>query len=255
MAKILPHNTQIRSDVSSYLAEVRQIVSDCTAKVEGSGDYRNIYKTCLATDSVLAKLSARERPRLSAARGLIQRVPLLVATGQLPATRNELRRFAEVVFWCIYFSDHPVEWTAFSGDPARGFEKGMSRPIAFCAFRERAFYSNYAQELFQTERSGLAVDAAKRLSDICNRLNAQVHAAHVAVSHELRPAWDSLTTAELQSIANTQRDACAASCIVLAAYFAQRFDRLPPVQRAWFDWLVGPAIAKKVRSGPFGLSP
>jgi hypothetical protein len=40
---------------------------------------------------------------------------------------------------------------------------------------------------------------------------------------------------------------------VLAAHFRQRFDKLPPVHRAWFDWLVGSKVAKKIRSGPFGL--
>lgn len=254
MSSVLPHNAQIRQDVSSYLSEARNIVTECTSKVETSGDYRNLYKSCLACDSVLQKLStSRETPRLAVARGLIQRVPLLAAIGQLPACHNELRRFVEVVLWCIYFTDHPVEWQAFSGDPSRGFAKDLSTPITFCAFRERAFYSNYAEELFQCESSGIAAAASKQLSVIYNELNADVHAAHAATTTGFKPAWDSLTNAELASLAKKHRIVCSNSCIVLSAHFRQRFDKLPPVHRAWFDWLVGSNLAKKVRSTSFGL--
>lgn len=254
MSSVLPHNAQIRADVTSYLGESRDIVTEISTELESSGDFRNIYKTCLACDSVLQKLStSRETPRLSVARGLVQRVPLLATVGQLPACHNELRRFVEVVLWCIYFTDHPVEWHSFSTDPSRGFAKDISTPITFCAFRERAFYSNYADELFNREKSGIAATASSEISVIYNALNANVHAGHVATSTALRPAWDSLTNAQLNSLAKTQRACCSNACIVLAAYFRQRFDKLPPVHRAWFDWLVGSTLAKKIRAAHFGL--
>jgi hypothetical protein len=41
--------------------------------------------------------------------------------------------------------------------------------------------------------------------------------------------------------------------IVLAAFFRTKFENLPPVHRAWFDWLVGSNTAKRIRSGKFGL--
>jgi len=254
MASVLPHNAQIRADVSSYLSEVTGVVVECGKKLENSGDYRNIYKVCLATDSVLHKLSTtRETPRLSAARGLIQRVPLLVAVGQLPASHNELRRFMEIVLWCIYFTDHPIEWQSFSNDPSRGFAKDILTPITFCAFRERAFYNNYAEELFRRESSGIAAAAAKELAVSYNELNADVHAAHAATSSNLKASWDSLTNAELAALAKKQRSVCANACIVLAAFFRTKFENLPPVHRAWFDWLVGSNTAKRIRSGKFGL--
>ena len=254
MSSVLPHNAQIREDVSSYLLEASGIVKDRTEKLEVSGEYRNIYKSCLATDSVLKKLStSRETPRLNVARGLIQRVPLLVAVGQLPACHNELRRFIEVVVWCIYFTDHPIEWQSFSGEPSRGFARDIATPLTFCAFRERAFYSNYAEELFIRESSGVAAVAAKELSVSYNELNADVHAAHIATTTSLKPAWDSPTNTELSSLAKRHRSICANACVVLAAYFRQRFDKLPPVHRAWFDWLVGSNVTKKLRSGQFGL--
>ena len=255
MSDILPHNAQIRDQVSSYLSEACGVVEGCTNELRDSGDFRNIYKACLATDSVLHKLStSRERPRLTVARGLIQRVPLLVGVGQVPATHNELRRFIEVVFWSVYFTDHPVEWRAFSGDPGHGFARDISTPITDRAFRERAFYSDYAQELFKRETSGIAYAAAKELSVRYSELNAKVHAAHVATYAKLKPAWDTPARAELSSLAKRNRVICANACIVLAAYFRQRMERLPPMHRGWLDWLIGPAIAKNIRSVQFGLS-
>ena len=253
MAKILPHNARIRSDVSSYLREVADIVSECTQELHDAAEYRNIYKTCLATDSVLRKLSHRETPRLAVARGLIQRVPFLVAAGQLPSVRYELRRFVEVVLWCIYFSDHAVEWKTFQENPTKRFVKDISQPIVFCAFRERAFFSNYAAELFKNEPSGIALEAARELSRRCNELNAEVHPQKIATAGGLRPAWDRLTDAELAATAKVHRSVCSACCVMLAAYLKQRFNRLPPVHRAWFDWLIGSGRAKKTRSGRFGL--
>jgi hypothetical protein len=254
MPSALPHSAQIRADIASYLKEAREVVADCARKVGLSGAYRNIYRTCLATDSVLQKLTtSRERPRLTVARGLIQRVPLLVAVGQVAASHSELRRFIEVVVWCVYFTDHPVEWQTFTDDPVHGFAKDIATPITFCAFRERAFYSNYAEELFKRENSGVASAAAKELSLNYGKLNAKVHPAHAATTKNLKPAWDSLTVSDLDSLAKMNRSVCANACIILAAYFRNRMERLPPVHRAWFDWLVGSVIAKRIRSGPFGL--
>jgi hypothetical protein len=235
------------------LEEVKDLVADCAKKIEGMGEFRNIYKTCLATDCVLRRLTKRERPRLTAARGIIQRVPLLVATGQLRGVRGELRRFIELVFWCVYFSDHPVEWTAFAQNPTRGYSSERSDPITYCAFRERAFYTNYAQELFSRETSGIALEAANALAAICNELNPDAHAGRAAAGRRLIPAWDALDAPQLAALANTNRSACAAACIILAAYLKRQFNRLPAVNRAWFDWLVGPSMAKRIRSGAFGL--
>jgi hypothetical protein len=250
----LPHNAQIRADVVEYLAEVRDLVRDLTVDCETTSEYRNIYKNCLAADSVLQKLaSSRAVPKLTVARGLIQRVPLLIASGQLPASCNELRRFMEIVLWCIYFTDHRIEWTAFARNPSRGFEKDLTTPITFCAFRERTFYSNYAQELFATEESGTALEAAREISRVYGQLNAKVHAAHVATMTRKKPAWDATNRHELSEFAITLNDVAANSCIMLSAFFKSRFDKLPPVHRAWFDWLVGSSRAKLIRAANFGI--
>jgi hypothetical protein len=116
------------------------------------------------------------------------------------------------------------------------------------------FYSNYAQELFKRETSGIAATAAAELSVGHGKLNAEVHPSHAATTKSLKPAWDCLTGPELKSLAATNRSVCANASIVLAAYFRKRTEKLPPVHRAWFDWLVGPVIAKKIRSAKFGLS-
>jgi hypothetical protein len=254
MASVLPHSAVIKSNVDEYCKDTQVIVGECVGRVRSESDFREIVKATLATDTVLARLSTRrEAPRISAARGLMQRVPLLVAIGQLPASRAELRRFIEVTLWTIYFTDHPIEWRAFCQDVGRGYAKDINAPIAYCAFRERLFYSNYAIELFEKEPSGLAQLAAKKLSTVFAELNAFVHPGHVATTTPLRPAWDDVTKKELKQLAMLHRNVCSSACMVLSARFRKQFDRLPPVGRAWFDWLVGSQLAKKLRAGDFGL--
>ena len=146
MSSILPHNAQVRSDITSYLNEVLDVVRDCRSALESSSEFRAIYKIALSTDVVLRSLSQRENPRLSSARSLVQRIPYLIAVGQETAARAELRRLIELSFWCVYFTDHPVEWRCLERTPTRGLVKVMDSPISFCAHRERTFYSNYCQE-------------------------------------------------------------------------------------------------------------
>ncbi len=159
----------------------------------------------------------------------------------------------ETIFRCVYFTDHQIEWKTFTETPNRGFVKDMSAPIAFCEFRERTFYSNYAEELFYHEPSGLAAKASKEMAALYALLNAEVHASHVASLKSLKPAWDAPVSSKLNDVAKLVQKVGAQSCIVLAALFRNKFDKLPPVHRAWFDWLVGSNIAKSIRSGRFGI--
>src|SRR5690349_17988086 len=132
MSSILPHSDQLKEDALAYLRDAQSVYIECIGRVSGTAEYRKVFKYCMATDAVLSKLStSRERPRLSSARGLIQRVPLLVAGGQLPSAQGELRRFIEIIFWSVYFSDHPIEWRLFEKNPSQGHVRETSNPIAF----------------------------------------------------------------------------------------------------------------------------
>ena len=252
MPSPLPHSAAIRTEIDRYLKDAATLLFTSTAMLKTSGTFTAIYKSTLATDAVLAKLSSTERPRLSVCRSILRRVPLLIALGQVSTARIELRRFIEVAFWCVYFSEHPVEWVHFHSNPELTYVTDMAKPITFFAHRNLAFYANYAKERFRAEPSGLAGTAAEMLYVDYGALSATVHPGRAATTTKIKPAMEDITSAALESFATTKRRICSSSCIMLAALLRPRFDRLPPMHRAWFDWLVGEK-RKTVRRGPFGL--
>ncbi|MCW8965539.1 MAG: hypothetical protein OQK82_02465, partial [Candidatus Pacearchaeota archaeon] len=176
MAAVLPHSAKIRADVESYLGDASALVLSATADLKNSSNYRAIYKAALATDAVLSKLSQRFTPRPVVARSVVQRVPILVGLAQLSAARVELRRLIEIVFWTVYFSDHPVEWRKFEASPSAGIESDPNQPISYNAHRAPSFYGNYAIELFSREPSGLVVQAVVDLKTEYGNLSGDVHA-------------------------------------------------------------------------------
>jgi hypothetical protein len=254
MAEILPHSTVIKSYVKEYLADAAKQADRSISDLSGSGEFVGIYKVALAADAVLSKLSSTERPRLAAARSIVQRVPLFLALAQPEAARVELRRLIEVTFWCIYFTDHPIEWESFEKSPSKGFETEKATPIAFCAHREMTYYANYARERFAEEPSGLGVGAINQLHVNYGNLSAAVHAGTVATGTIILPPAEPSTQPKLASFLAVQREVSGAACIVLSAMFRSKFDQLPPMHRRWFDWLIGNVIAKKIRSQDFGIS-
>jgi len=156
VTSILPTSAKIRQLVSHYLADSERIVQTCLAAANSSPTFRQIYQISLATYTVLGSLSSRSlKPPLQAARNIAVRIPLLVSVGQPVVAQAELRRFVELIFWAIYFTDHPVEWKTFVDKTQAGFSRDQRKPIAYAANRELAFYTEYALELMEPEPSGL----------------------------------------------------------------------------------------------------
>src|SRR4051794_26160687 len=110
MSRILPHSQGIRVQVTEYLEEVRTLVEENSAALSKNGAFRAVYKVTLGGDCILAELSTNDSPGLAAARSLLQRVPVLVACGQLDAAEITLRKLIETAFLCVFFADHPIEW-------------------------------------------------------------------------------------------------------------------------------------------------
>lgn len=253
MSSLLPHSARIRSEAQSYLVELSDAVAGLEARLGNSSDFRAAYKAALAADSVLARLaSPRCKPRLTAQRTAIRRTLPLFALGQAEMTRLALRQAIELAFWTIYFSDHPVEWAEFQANPSSQ-SGNPSLPISHMAHREPAFYRAYAKERFVGESSGLASSAVESLTSAYGNLSAAIHPADLTTTRRIRPAIDDLSPPQLAALRKIHREVCASLCIVLSAFSTTRFNTLPPVHRAWFDWLIGPTRAKTVRSGPFGL--
>lgn len=250
---LIPHNDAIRKSVESYLIEVKDAFNESIDSLQASSDFRNIYKVCLATDCVLEKLSEVERPSVVAARYIIRRSPILIAAGQIDAAKRDLRRFIEVVLWCVYFSDHSVEWSLFEANPTGKRADDPRQPIRYCAFRDRTFYSDYALELFSGEPSGMAKEAVTELSTVYGVLNPFAHGGHAVTAASFEPSLDDLTSTVLSEYRELFQRVCSNACITLAAFFTSQFDSLPAMNRGWFDWVVGKTRAKRLRSGRFGL--
>jgi hypothetical protein len=239
--------------VAAYLTDTQSIVNSSIAKSKLSAQFAHLFKSALAADSVLMGLnSPRLRPTLATARSVALRLPLLVAVGQRSVATVELRRFLEIIFWCVYFSDHPVEWQEFSTS-RKGFESNRRLPISFNAHRELSFYMHYGAELMKREPSKLGSKAIAKLFSLKALLNEAVHAGELARGGKRLIPYEDIKASEVEEFTTLAKGVFANSVVVLAAYNRPRFDRLLATQRAYFDWIVGPTVRKEVTSGPFGL--
>ena len=251
---ITPRAAELKRQVAVYLNDVTSILAESSGKALSSAAFADIYHIALSADTVLHGLARpRLQPSLNAARSIALRLPLLAGVGQQSIAMVELRRFLELTCWTIYFSDHPVEWQSFNARSGIGFARDTRKPISYAAHRELAHYVEYVRELMDTEESGLAVAAVDGLKQVSHDLNAAVHAGQIARSASLKLPHDNISEPELRKFGAIARKVFLNSCIVLAAYNRKRFDGLSAAGRAHFDWLVGPAIRKKIRQGPFGL--
>jgi len=254
MAGPLPHTSEIQAEAAAYLEDALATIGTQFRRLQKLSEFRAVYRVCLAADAALSKLHAkRMRPSLKAARSIVQRIPLLVGTGQLAVGRIELRRFIELLFWTTYFSDHPVEWAIFEANPTAGYAKSLDNPIDFCARRESTFYANYAKERMKEEPSGLGAKAVDALRRERKDLNSIVHPGGIAVSKFRIPLFESLGRDALVEFSKSLRGVLGHGCTLAAAINRRGFDSLPPMYRAHFDWLIGTERSKKLRKGAFGL--
>jgi hypothetical protein len=240
--------------LGGYVDDAKNIILGSLNSLKQTKEYQLIFRVSLAADAVLSELSKTNlKPSLSAARSIVLRIPLLVGLKQTSVATIELRRFCELVFWSVYFTDHPIEWASFERSPSSGFVRDINKPINYCAHRELTFYSNYARELMADEPSGISVEAVDSLRQVQEELSAVVHPGRIASAKPRVPPFDDVSPDSLTKFALVQRQVFSRCCILLAAFKSRRFDRLQPMHRAHFDWIVGAATEKRIRQGPFGL--
>ena len=254
MSTILPTSAKLRQLVTDYVTDSRNIALQSLAIAEASSAFQEIYQISLTTHTLLGNLSSRTlRPPLTPARNVAIRVPILVSVGQPSVAQVELRRFIELIAWAIYFTDHPIEWKIFTSQPRAGFSQDMRKPISYAAHRELGFYLEYARELMEPEPSGLGIKAVDNVKQAVRLLNAAVHAGEMAKASGKLPPHDDMSEQSLQRFAKIHRSTFSSCSLLLAAFRRSRFDQLSAVSRASFDWLVGAALRREVRKGPFGL--
>lgn len=246
--------SHFKQQLHDYLSDSKSIVEECITATASAPQFQEIFRASLATESVLAGLGTPNlKPSLAPARNIVLRVPMLTAVGQAAIAKAELRRFLELLFWTIYFTDHLVEWAEFKNESNAGFARDQRRPITYAAHRELAFYVDYARERMEAELSGLGTPALDELKQANHQLNAAVHAGGLAKAKRKSAPFENPDSKLLQGFGKLQRTVFANACILLAAYRPEQFGRLSAMARAQFDWLIGASLRKKVRSGPFGL--
>ncbi|MGP8185102.1 MAG: hypothetical protein ACLQKY_03450 [Terracidiphilus sp.] len=245
---------QLKQQIREYLSDSKGIVDRCITAARSTPEFSGVFRAALATESVLAGLSAPNlKPTLNPARSIVLRLPMLAAIGQGSIARAELRRFLELILWTVYFTDHPREWLEFQRQPSAAFARDPRRPITYAAHRELGFYLEYAQELMESEPSGLGRRSADALSQRIHQLNAVVHAGHLARAKRKAAPFESPDAGSMTNLSGIQKAVFAHSCVVLAAYKRARFENLSAGSRSSFDWLVGTTIRREIRSGQFGI--
>lgn len=255
MSGLLPTSKKICQLVADYTADSRKIVEKCLTDADSCAAFEEVYELSLATDTVLKGLSTPSlRPSLHPARNVVVRVPLLVGVGQSSVAEGELRRFVELILWALFFTDHPIEWRSFHTKTTGGFTQDARKPISHAARRELSFYLEYAHELMEGEPSGLGVKAVENVKQAVKKLNAAVHAGHLARQVRKVPPHDDISEPAVRDFAKIQRQTFSSCCLLLAAYRRLKFNSLGAMSRAYFDWLIGPKLRRDVRKGPFGLT-
>ena len=250
----LPHSSQLNAALAKLVSVAVKSNKQSIASLASSDRMKQLYRSCCAIDAILDELDdGRMRPSLQAARSIVIQLPILLLFSFPDNALVELRRFLEIVFWNIYFHDHPIEWRCFSQDPASGFSREVERPISFCAHRELGFYVNYSQELFSDEPSKIAVEAVVECQSVIRDLNAKVHAAALARTRRRQVKFTVCSYTEAKYLCDKSLKVFSSAALILCAAHRKRFDRFGPVARAYFDLLIGPKMAKRVRSGRFGL--
>lgn len=254
MAGPLPHSAQVQQLAETFLSEVAAEIAKAHGTLKKSAEFRKIYRVSLATDAVLSKLlQSCKRPPPHAARAIVKGVPLLVCARQLGPAKIELRRFMELIVWDVYFEEHPVEWAKFSANPTHGFTRDEKDPIEYCAHRELEYYLNYAKSRVAGEPSKVAGEAVEELRLLKGKLNEAVHPGSGAHLTGCVVPLDAIEEGVLKDFNDLQCSVFGSACVLAASVRRRRFDSLPAMYRAHFDWLVGGQLAKRIRSGPFGL--
>jgi len=253
MISPFPDKAALRKQAAAYVNDSKDILESCVTSAQSTKAFLDAYTLSLATHTVLGGLSSPQlTPKLSPARSIALRVPLLALIGQATAACTELRRFIELIAWTVYFTDHSVEWTEFQKGKG-GFERDRDKPIAYAAHRELSFYLSYANELMAEEPSSLAKSSVASLRGTTAKLNALIHAGWVAKEKGNSAPFDAADEQALRGFASLQSDTFAHGCVLLAAFRTRNFDKLDASSRAAFDNLVGKSLKRKIRSGPFGL--
>jgi hypothetical protein len=215
---------------------------------------RAIFKVCTAGFASLVAL-AQESLLLRGAAGIARRCALLASIRQVSLIRVELRRLIECSVWDIYFCDHPTEYAEFRRQAGKSIIDDPKRPIASAACAPTRRFFAYAQERFDSDRSGLGRAAADAMYAAYGTLSAEVHASQGLLHPDasLALAFDRYDGKVAAALEKDIRTVITSVVTAGAAIDPRRLSALDGIERGWFDWLVGTSTARTIRGGTFGI--
>lgn len=216
-------------------------------------DFKAIYRKGMYASHILKIWAVNSQELLEAAAGVAKRVIALFSIRQYSLVNVELRRFIECILWFTYFIDHPVEFEQFKGQPFRSWRDKPKKPIETAASSSIHFYLQYLEERLAYEPSGLAQKAVDILQNEYDTLSTYIHGARPAMDGTLSLTYDQEDKNQNRQIRQRTHKILKSGCIIVAALKSEWLDELSPKDRIYFDKLVSPSTAKKIKENIFGL--
>lgn len=216
-------------------------------------EFKQIYRKGMYAYNVLNAWSPNSRELLEAAAGATRRSIALFSIRQYSLVYVELRRFIECIIWLSYFIDHPVEWEMFKGNPFRSWRDSPRKPIETAANAPINFYLRYLSERLSSEPSGLAKQAVDVFRNEYSLLSTYIHGARPAMEGTLTQMYDREDHSQNKRMSSSCYKIFKSGCIILAALNITWLNNLNLRDRNYFDTLVSPSTARKIRGQSFGI--
>ena len=242
-----------KSEFEEFTDDLKIAIASFLNDALKNADFKSIYNKATAAYKVLTAWAPDNQELLGSAAGAAKRAVMLVCIRQYSLVNVELRRFIECIIWYTFFSDHPVEWEMFKDNPGRSWKKKPEKPIETAASAPTNYYFRYLQERMTQEPSGLAKQAIDVFRNEYDTLSMYIHGAKPAIDGTLALAFDREDPEQYRLIKNRCYNVLKSGCIVVAALKKELLNNLSTTERKYFDKLVSPSTARKIREQPFGL--
>lgn len=242
-----------RSEYNEFTDDLKLAIVAFLEVAKNNAEFKSIYNKGIAASKVLNVWAQDNQELLSAAAGASKRAIALACIRQYSLLHVELRRFIECITWYIYFADHPVEWNVFKRNPGRSWREKIEKPIETAASSPINFYLRYLQERMADEPSGLARTAVDIFRNEYDKLSIYIHGGTPAIHGSLALTFDREDPTQHREIKNRCYKIFKNGCIIVAALKTQLLENLSATDREYFDRLVSPSTARKIREQPFGI--
>lgn len=242
-----------RSEYQVFVEDLGTAISSFLDDAKRNAQFKAIYNKGVAASHVLNEWKYDSPELLGAAAGAAKRAIALICIRQYSLVNVELRRFIECVSWYIYFTDHRVEWDSFKANPTHSWGKRPNKPIQTAASAPINYYLRYLEERMKDEPSGLAKSAVGVFRTEYGKLSDYIHGATPAIDGSLALTFDREDPHRHSEMRARCFKIFKNGCILVAALKLSLLENLSATDRQYFDRLVSPQTARKIREQHFGL--